>query len=144
MGIRAQWSRSWTITTKDSDFSIELQSILGEQFNFGCPNAVWYSNIIYIRIIGGFVFPDQRYRFIFREIIDWIFSEILEVCCVIDTINKAKVRRNINRPLIVHSGRDSQYAAKKYMKATENIQRSYFKKAFSWDNACIEFLHIYF
>ena len=29
MGIRAQWSRPWTITTKDSDFSTELQNILG-------------------------------------------------------------------------------------------------------------------
>jgi putative transposase len=25
MGIRAQWSKLWTITTKDSDFSTELQ-----------------------------------------------------------------------------------------------------------------------
>ncbi|EKC74839.1 hypothetical protein OBE_01644, partial [human gut metagenome] len=25
MGIRAQWSKPWTITTKDSDFSTELQ-----------------------------------------------------------------------------------------------------------------------
>ena len=29
MGIRAQWSKPWTITTKDSDFSTELQNILG-------------------------------------------------------------------------------------------------------------------
>ena len=33
MGIRAQWSKPWTITTKDSDFSTELQNILDEQFN---------------------------------------------------------------------------------------------------------------
>ena len=28
MGIRAQWSKPWTITTKDSDFSTELQKSL--------------------------------------------------------------------------------------------------------------------
>ena len=33
MGIRSQWSKPWTITTKDSDFSTELQNILDEQFN---------------------------------------------------------------------------------------------------------------
>ena len=33
MGIRAQWSKPWTITTKDSDFSTKLQNILDEQFN---------------------------------------------------------------------------------------------------------------
>ena len=31
MGLRAQWSKPWTITTKDSDFSTELQNILDEQ-----------------------------------------------------------------------------------------------------------------
>ena len=45
MGIRAQWSKPWTITTKDSDFSTELQNILDEQFNPDRPNAVWCSDI---------------------------------------------------------------------------------------------------
>ena len=30
MGIKAQWVKPWTITTKDSDFSNELQNILDE------------------------------------------------------------------------------------------------------------------
>ena len=55
MGIRAQWSKPWTITTKDSDFSTELQNILDEQFNPDRPNAVWYSDITYIWTIDGFV-----------------------------------------------------------------------------------------
>ena len=119
MGIRAQWSKPWTITTKDSDFSTELQNILDEQFNPDRPNAVWCSDITYI----------------------WTLSETLEVSCVIDTINKAKARRNIDQPLIIHSDRGSQYVAKEYKKATENMQRSYSKKAFPWDNACIESFH---
>ena len=60
---------------------------------------------------------------------------------MIDTINKAKARRNIDQPLIIHSDRGSQYVAKEYKKATENMQRSYSKKAFPWDNACIESFH---
>ncbi|MGN9104728.1 hypothetical protein ACTM9V_16120 [Oliverpabstia intestinalis] len=55
MGIRAQWSKPWTITTKDSDFSTELQNILDEQFNPDRPNAVWCSDITYIWTIDGFV-----------------------------------------------------------------------------------------
>ena len=38
----------------------------------------------------------------------------------------------------------SQYVATEYKKATENMQRmqrSYSKKAFPWDNACIESFH---
>ena len=41
MGIKAQWIKPWTTTTRDSDFSEELRNILDEQFNPECPNAVW-------------------------------------------------------------------------------------------------------
>ena len=51
MRIRAQWSKPWTITTKDSDFSTELQNILNEQFNPNRPNAVWCSDTIYSNCI---------------------------------------------------------------------------------------------
>lgn len=56
MGIRAQWSKPWTITTKDSDFSTELENILDEQFHPDRPNAVWCSDITYIWTIDGFVY----------------------------------------------------------------------------------------
>ena len=56
MEIRAQLSKPWTITTKDSDFSTELQNILDEQFNPDRPNAVWCSDITYIWTIDGFVY----------------------------------------------------------------------------------------
>ena len=52
-----------------------------------------------------------------------------------DAINKAKARRTIDQPLIIHSDGGSQYVAKEYKKATENMRRSYSKKAFPWDNA---------
>ncbi len=141
MGIRAQWSKPWTITTKDSDFSTELQNILDEQFNPDRPNAVWCSDITYIWTIDGFVYLTSIMDLFSRKIIAWTLSETLEVSCVIDTINKAKARRDIDRPLIIHSDRGSQYVAKEYKKATENMQRSYSKKAFPWDNACIESFH---
>ena len=141
MGIRAQWSKPWTITTKDSDFSTELQNILDEQFNPDHPNAVWCSDITYIWTIDGFVYLTSVMDLFSRKIIAWTLSETLEVSCVIDTINKAKARRNIDQLLIIHSDRGSQYVAKEYKKATENMQRSYSKKAFPWDNACIESFH---
>lgn len=41
LGIKAQWIKPWTITTKDSDLSQELHNILDQQFNPERPNAVW-------------------------------------------------------------------------------------------------------
>ena len=85
MGIRAQWSKPWTITTKDSDFSTELQNILDEQFNPDRPNAVWCSDITYIWTIDGFVYLTSVMDLFSRKIIAWTLSETLEVSCVIDT-----------------------------------------------------------
>ena len=138
MGIRAQWSRPWTITTKDSDFSTELQNILDEQFNPDRPNAVWCSDIW---TIDGFVYLTSIMDLFPKKNIAWTLSKTLEVSCVIDTINKAKARRKIEQPLIIHSVCGSQYVAKEYKNATKNMQRSYSKKAFPWDNACIESFH---
>ena len=56
MGIRAQWVKPWTTTTKDSDFSNELHNILDEKFNPDRPNAVWCSDITYIWTKEGFVY----------------------------------------------------------------------------------------
>ena len=87
MEIRAQLSKPWTITTKDSDFSTELQNILDEQFNPDRPNAVWCSDITYIWTIDGFVYLTSVMDLFSRKIIAWTLSETLEVSCMIDTIN---------------------------------------------------------
>ena len=65
-------------------------------------------------------------------------NQVIFLFVVLVIINKAKTRRNIDQPLIIHSDRGSQYVAKEYKKATENMQRSYSKKAFPWDNAWME------
>lgn len=40
MGIKDQWIKPWTTTTRDSDFSNELHNILDNHFNPERPNAV--------------------------------------------------------------------------------------------------------
>ena len=65
MGIRAQWSKPWTIATKDSDFSTELQNILDEQFNPDRPNAV---SGYYLHLDNRWIcLSDQCYGFIFQK-----------------------------------------------------------------------------
>ena len=141
MGIRAQWTDHWVQTTRDSDFSGKLGNILDEQFNPERPNAVWCSDITYIWTVDGFVYLTSIMDLFSRKIIAWTISDTLETSCVIDTINKAKARRKISSPLIIHSDRGSQYVSKAYIEATEKMDRSYSKKAYPWDNACIESFH---
>ena len=63
-------------------------------------------------VYDGFVYLTSIMDLFSRKIIAWTLSKTLEVSCVIDTINKAKARRNIDQPLIIHSDRGSQYVAK--------------------------------
>ena len=141
VGIKAQWTKPFTTTTKDSDLSNELYNILDEKFNPERPNAVWCSDITYIWTHEGFVYLTSIMDLYSRKIIAWTLSKTMEVSCVIDTISKAKARRKIDLPLILHSDRGSQYVSKEYCKVTAKMQRSYSKKAYPWDNACIESFH---
>ena len=86
MGIRAQWVKPWTTTTRDSDFSNELHNVLNEQFNPDRPNAVWCTDITYIWTVDGFVYLNSIMDLYSRKIIAWSLSETMEVSCVIDTV----------------------------------------------------------
>ena len=103
LGIKAQYIRPYTVTTKDSDFSSKLENILDEQFNPSAPNAVWCTDITYIWTNAGFVYLTSIMDLYSRKIIAWTLTETLHVACVIDTINKAKNNREMFNPIIIHS-----------------------------------------
>ena len=141
LGIRAQYVKPYTVTTMDSDFSIELKNILDEEFNPTEPNAVWCSDITYIWTYEGFAYLTSIMDLYSRKIIAWELSRTLEAKWVVETINKAKKTRKIDKPLVMHSDRGIQYTCSAYKEATEGFINSYSKKAFPWDNACIESFH---
>lgn len=141
MGINAQWIKPWTTTTRDSDFNNKLLNILDEQFNPDRPNAVWCTDITYIWTHDGFVYLNCVMDLFSRKIIAWTLADTMEVSTVIETINKAKARRNTDLPLIIHSDRGSQYVSDAWREATKSMQRSYSHKGYPYDNACIESFH---
>ena len=141
MGIKAQWIKPWTTTTRDSDFSNELLNILDEQFNPERPNAVWCTDITYIWTQDGFVYLNCVMDLFARKIIAWTLADTMEVSTVIETINNAKARRNTDLPLIIHSDRGSQYVSNAWREATKSMQRSYSHSGYPYDNACIESFH---
>lgn len=141
MGIKAQWIKPWTTTTRDSDFSKELLNILDEQFNPDRPNAVWCTDITYIWTQDGFVYLNCIMDLFSRKIIAWTLADTMEVSTVIETINKAKSYRNTDLPLIIHSDRGSQYVSNAWHEATKKMQRSYSRSGYPYDNACIESFH---
>ena len=141
MGIKAQWIKPWTKTTRNSDFSNELHNILDKQFNPKRTNAVWCTDITYIWTQNGFVYLNCVMDLFARKIIAWTLADTMEVSTVVETINKAKARRNIYMPLIIHSDRGSQYVSNAWRDATRSMQRSYSHSGYPYDNACIEPFH---
>lgn len=141
IGIKAQWVHPFTITTRDSDLSAQLQNILDENFNPEHPNTVWCTDVTYIWTIDGFVYLTSIMDLFSRKIIVWTLSDTMELKWVLSTIETAKNRRHIDKPLILHSDRGRQFVSKEYQKATAQMQLSYSKKAYPWDNACIESFH---
>ena len=141
MGLKAQWIKPWTSTTIDSDFSEKYKNILEEKFNPDTPDAVWCSDITYIWTYEGFVYLTSIMDLYSRKIISWVLSDTLETKWVVEAVNKAKSARNVIKPLIIHSDRGRQYTSKDYKDATDELLLSYSKKAYPWDNACIESFH---
>lgn len=141
MGIKAQWIKPLTTTTRDSDFSKELHNILDEQFNPDRPNAVWCTDITYIWTTDGFVYLNCIMDLYSRKIIAWTLADTLEVSTVISTIDKAKASRDTDMPLIIHTDRGCQYVSEAWRQATEGMTRSYSHTGYPYDNACIESFH---
>lgn len=141
LGIRAQYIMPYTVTTKNSDFSIELKNILNEKFSPEAPNTVWCTDITYIWTYEGFVYLTSIMDLYSRKIISWVLSTTLESKWVVEAINKAKAKRGVKNPVIIHSDRGIQYTCDSYRAATKDMIRSYSKKAYPWDNACIESFH---
>lgn len=141
MGMKAQWVKPYVQTTTDPDFNQKLKNILVEEFNPDHPDAVWCSDITYIWTREGFVYLTSIMDLYSRKIISWVLSDTLKAASVVECIEKAKKLRKIDKPLIFHCDRGSQYVSEAFRNATAGMIHSYSKKAYPWDNACIESFH---
>lgn len=141
MGIKAWYAKPYIQTTIQSNFSEELKNILDENFNPEEANAVWCSGITYIWTYSGFVYLTSIMDLFSRKIIAWVLSDTLEAKHVVEAIEKAKRKRAVDKPKIMHADRGIQYTCNAYQEATKGWARSYSKKAYPWDNACIESFH---
>lgn len=141
MGIKAWYEKPYAKTTIDPDFSSKLKNILNEKFNPDNPNEVWCSDITYIWTYSGFVYLTSIMDLFSRKIISWVLSDTLEAKWVIEAVEKAKKARKGANPKVLHSDRGIQYTCSAYQEATKGTTLSYSKKAYPWDNACIESFH---
>lgn len=140
LDIHACWVKKSVRTTIDPDFSLKLHNLLKQDFNPKKPDEYWCTDITYIWTLEGFVYLTCIMELYSRKIIAWDLSDSLESSGVVSAIEKAIKLRHC-KPKIIHTDRGCQFVSASWSKATKGIKKSYSKKAFPWDNACIESFH---
>lgn len=103
--------------------------------------TIWCSDITYIWTTEGFVYLASIMDLFSRKIIAWNLSRKLDASGIIRTLQTAKQTRNPGRLVVIHTDRGCQYLSQSYIKETAQMCRSYSKKGYPWDNACIESFH---
>lgn len=142
MEIKAQWVKKWIKPGEEKTFNEKLENILNQNFNPEKPNAVWCTDITYIWTADdGWVYLSSIIDLFSRRIIAWKLSKTMEIKFVLETVELAKRRRNVTEPLILHSDRGIHYTCEKYKNYVKDFIRSYSKKGYPYDNACIEAFH---
>lgn len=141
-GWKAHYSKPWTKTTKNCDFSSELENVLNREFNPEAPNRIWCTDITYIWTLDdGFVYLTSIMDLFSRRIVAWTLSKTMTASEVLKCLETAKKRRYMDEALVIHSDRGSQYVSKRYKELTSQMKTSYSDKGNPWDNACIEAFH---
>ena len=139
---KARYVKPYVQTTISEDFSSRLKNLLNRHFNPSRPDCVWCTDITYIRTVDeGFVYLTSVMDLYSRKIISWVLTKTMETDEVLKSIEKAKERRKVEKPLVVQSDRGVQFTSTKYQEMTEGFVTSYSRKGTPWDNACIESFH---
>lgn len=140
--LKARYIKPYTITTTGQDFSAKLENLLNRHFNPAKPDTAWCSDITYIWTYDdGFVYLTSIMDLYSRSIISWVLTKTLDAQSVLKCVEKAKQKRHIEHPLVVHSDRGIQYTSSRYKELTAEFITSYSRKGTPWDNACIESFH---
>lgn len=79
--------------------------------------------------MDGFVYLTSIMDLYSWKIIAWELSTTREAVHVADCVKKAKRNRHIQRPLLIHTDRGSQYVLEVFRKETTVMKKSYSRKA---------------
>ena len=141
-GIKARGKRRYVVTT-DSKHDLPIApNLLDRHFQPEQPNAVWSSDITYIRTDEGWLYLAGVIDLYARQVVGWRMASHMETSLVTDALRMAWFRRRPEPGLIFHSDRGSQYCSHEFQSAlTEyGMKSSMSRKGNCWDNAPTESL----
>jgi putative transposase len=144
-GLRAIQPKGFVPRTTDSRHGgkISPNLLIGRSLPPAKPNEVVVGDITYLPLVGGGWAYLATWEDLFsRMVVGWQIEESLEERVVIVAMEKAILRRQPEKGLIVHSDRGGQYVATGFREllAKHGYEQSMSRRAESYDNAYAESL----
>ncbi len=113
---------------------------LNQDFTACRPNEKWVADITYVDTAEGWLYLAVVLDIYSRQVVGWSMHASLHAPLVLDALEMALGRRQLNGPLLHHSDRGSQYtsAAHLALLAQYGITVSMSRTANCYDNALME------
>lgn len=128
------------VTTNSNHKFPVAPNLLGRNFSVSHPNAVWVSDITYIRTGEGWLYLAIVKDLCTKQIVGYAFSERIDAALTCEALHMAVRRQRPPKGLIHHSDRGVQYACTAYQKALGlyHMIPSMSRKGDPYDNAVAE------
>ena len=115
-------------------------NVLGRNFNSTGPNRKWVSDITYIRLGRGWAYLAVVLDLYSRQVVGWALDTHMRETLILEALQMAWGRRQVDPGLLLHSDRGVQYRGNEYQQTLRDlgIQASMSRKGNCWDNAVME------
>jgi len=122
----------------------ERTNILKQDFSTTKLNEKWVGDITYIHTVtDGWCYLASVMDLYSRKIIGYAFSKTMETSVAIDALNNAYSNQKPIGSVIFHSDLGTKYTSSEFINTAKKYKMkiSNSRKAFPYDNACIESFH---
>lgn len=144
LGIKAVIRKKRTYYGKKEAYVIS-ENHLNREFQALKPNEKWLTDITYLIFNGQRLYLSAIKDLYNNEIVAYETSRRNDLKLVLDTLKKAKKKRNV-KGILLHSDQGSQYTSRQYNQLLKKYQMkaSMSRRGNCWDNACMENFFIRF
>lgn len=138
MGIKAVIRKKRPYYGKKETYVVS-KNHLNRDFDTSKPNKKWVTDITYLIFNGQKLYLSAIKDLYNNEIVAYQMSRRNDLKLVIDTVKKARKKRNVNG-ILLHSDQGHQYTSRQYNNLLKRykIKTSMSRRGNCWDNACME------
>lgn len=139
-GLKSKRARRFKATTDSKHALPVARNLLMRNFTVEAPDKVWVGDITFVWTREGWLYLAVLVDLFSRAVVGWATSDRIDRALALDALAMARGRREVQRHLVHHTDRGSQYASTDYQDAltSAGIACSMSRKGNCWDNAVAE------